>query len=240
MQTPEGIHLWEENLTLQSCICYGDFKQHAISLFWQGDAAKYFQEVCLDDKITNSWLTQYAVLLLSIKITGSNFWKCQSGKMYAIKEAATCNTTRKRPSHRSDNDITDEEEESYDPKRKKSSRLSKHELPELKQETSNLWEELFLTNSHVEECKSMLKGLIEVNEFLSLPSNVVKLVCDAFKCKVCLKAPINPPIIATRYCNVLLGCSHCINTWCSGNEALILSSKQTSWKYLAASRIWHV
>ena len=66
----------------------------------------------------------------------------------------------------------------------------------------------------------MLKGLIEVNKFLSLPPSVVKLVCDAFKCKVCLKAPINPPVIATRCCNVLLGCSHCINTWYSGDEAL--------------------
>ena len=58
----------------------------------------------------------------------------------------------------------------------------------------------------------MLKGLIEVNKFLSLPPSVVKLVCDAFKCKVYLKAQINPPVIATRCCNVLLGCSHCINT----------------------------
>lgn len=46
------------------------------------------------------------------------------------------------------------------------------------------------------------------------------LVNDAFKCKVCLKLPMSPPVVATRCCNTLLGCSECINNWYSGDGGL--------------------
>ncbi|KAJ7382543.1 hypothetical protein OS493_034434 [Desmophyllum pertusum] len=66
-----------------------------------------------------------------------------------IQETTTGNTTKKRPSHRSDDDFTDGDEEGFNQKGKKSFRLCKDELAELKQETSNLREEMILTNSNV-------------------------------------------------------------------------------------------
>ena len=56
----ERSHLWEEeNLNLQLIVHFfnGDFEQHVIiSLSLQADAAKYFQEVWLDDNTTGiSW-----------------------------------------------------------------------------------------------------------------------------------------------------------------------------------------
>lgn len=59
-----------------------------------------------------------------------------------------------------------------------------------------------------------------VNKFLPLPPCLIKLVSDAFKCKICLRAPMTPPVIATRCCNVLIGCSICTNEWFSGDGGL--------------------
>ena len=99
------------------------------------------------------------------------------------------------------------------PKRKKSEKFVREELQGIKEEVQN-------NSSTLGECKTMLQELIVVNKFLSLPPSVIKLVSDAFKCKICLKAPMDPPVIATRCCNVLLGCSTCINEWYSGEGGL--------------------
>ena len=91
-------------------------------------------------------------------------------------------------------------------------RLKTSLLQDMREEVQN-------NSSSLEECKTMLKELMVVNKFLSLPPSVIKLVSDAFKCKICLKAPMIPPVIATSCCNVLLGCSICINEWYSGPGA---------------------
>lgn len=93
-------------------------------------------------------------------------------------------------------------------------------MKELKEETSLLREEVQNNSSTLDECKTMLQELIVVNKFLPLPPCVIKLVSDAFKCKICLKAPMTPPVIATRCCNVLIGCSICTNEWFSGDGGL--------------------
>ena len=105
------------------------------------------------------------------------------------------------------------EEEKWAPKKKKADQFAREELHKIKEEVEN-------NSSSLEECKTMLQELIVVNKFLSLPPSVIKLVSDAFKCKICLKAPMNPPVTATRCCNVLLGCSTCINEWYSGDGGL--------------------
>ena len=103
------------------------------------------------------------------------------------------------------------EEEKWAPKKKKAGTHIKEALEEMKEETSVLREEAQSNSSTLEECKTMLQELIVVNKFISLPPSVIKLVSDAFKCEICLKAPMIPLIIGTRCCNVLLGCSTCIN-----------------------------
>lgn len=150
--------------------------------------------------------------------TGCKFWKCPSRKVYALKEANIA--SKRRLGNASEQDSTDEEEEEFHPKRKKNLRSFKEQLTELKEQTINLKEELVATNLNMEECKAMLQDLIVVNKLLPLPPCVVKLVHDAFKCKVCLKSPMKPPIVATRCCNILLGCSECVNEWYTGEGGL--------------------
>ncbi|CAH3171616.1 unnamed protein product, partial [Porites lobata] len=106
------------------------------------------------------------------------------------------------------------------PKKKKADKFVKQEVKEINEETSMLREELQNNSSTLDECKTMLQELIVVNKFLPLPPCLIKLVSDAFKCKICLRAPMTPPVIATRCCNVLIGCSICTNEWFSGDGGL--------------------
>ena len=45
-----------------------------------------------------------------------------------------------------------------------------------------------------------------------------KIVPTTLKCKVCLNLPMYPPIVVTRCCNTLLGCSEYVNKWLSGDD----------------------
>ena len=94
-------------------------------------------------------------------------------------------------------------------------------MKEIKEETSMLREELQNNSSTLDECKTRLQELIVVNKFLPLPPCVIKLVSDAFKCKICLKAPVTPPVIARWCCNVLIGCRIGINGWFFGDGGWI-------------------
>ena len=60
----------------------------------------------------------------------------------------------------------------------------------------------------------------EIKSILSLPLGVVKLLRDAFICKICHVTPMKPPVIATKCCNSLLGCEECVNAWYDGAEGL--------------------
>ena len=94
-------------------------------------------------------------------------------------------------------------------------------MKEIKEETSMLREELQNNSSTLDECKTRLQELIVVNKFLPLPPCVIKLVSDAYKCKICLKAPVTPPVIARRCCSVLIGYRICINEWFFGDGGWI-------------------
>lgn len=56
--------------------------------------------------------------------------------------------------------------------------------------------------SEVGEIKSMVSDILQVNQIIALPIGVVKILKDAFMCKICHITPMKPPVIATTCCNV--------------------------------------
>lgn len=66
----------------------------------------------------------------------------------------------------------------------------------------------------------MVSDRLKVNQTLSLPLGVVKLLRAAFICKICHATPMTPPVIATKCCNTLLGCEECVNAWFDGADGL--------------------
>lgn len=117
--------------------------------------------------------------------------------------------------------MEEESEEKWAPKKKKAGKFIKEALEEMKEETSVLREEAQSNSSTLEECKTMLQELMVVNKFISLPPSVFKLVSDAFKCKICLKAPMIPTIIATRCAMSCLAAAHVSMSGTVGMEDLI-------------------
>lgn len=74
--------------------------------------------------------------------------------------------------------------------------------------------------------REMIKDVMDISEAMPIPAPMLKLVKDAFRCKVCLSIPINPPVIATTCCETILGCATCINNWYSGDGGLDKSCPQ--------------
>lgn len=74
--------------------------------------------------------------------------------------------------------------------------------------------------SEVGEIKSMVRDILQVNQIIALPIGVVKIIKDAFMCKICHITPMKPPVIATTCFNGLLGCEKCVNRWFAGSDSL--------------------
>jgi len=154
-------------------------------------------------------------------ILGSKFWRCPSRKIFAInlkgKSTATDGKIKKRQLAEDSSDTCSSDSDS--PARKKKIK-SKEMMSGIEYEMTTIRSEVNNVSCAVESAVKMLQELTVVSSALPIPPSVVKLVNDAFKCKVCLKLPMHPPIIATRCCNTLLGCSACVNLWFSGDDGL--------------------
>ena len=72
----------------------------------------------------------------------------------------------------------------------------------------------------IADIKSFVTDIFHINSTLAIPISVLKLVENCFKCSICLKSPMVPPIVASRCCNSLLGCSACVTTWFEGDGGL--------------------
>ena len=70
---------------------------------------------------------------------------------------------------------------------------------------------------NVEAIKEAIQDIWHLNEKSTVP---IGLLRDAFQCKICLKIPIQPPVIMSKCCKVIIGCETCVNCWYTGSEAL--------------------
>jgi hypothetical protein len=100
--------------------------------------------------------------------------------------------------------VSDDSDEEFIPKKQKM--ISNADFEHLK--------------SQVCEIKTMVSDILEVNQVVSLPLGVIKLLRDAFMCKICHSTPMIPPVIATTCCNSFLGWESWVNNWYGGSESL--------------------
>lgn len=73
----------------------------------------------------------------------------------------------------------------------------------------------------MEEVQSTLTNIMAVTKDIRLPLGLKKVLQDSFKCCICCtQTPLRPPVIVTKFCKTVLGCSECANKWFSGPDAL--------------------
>lgn len=144
-------------------------------------------------------------------ISGLAFWKCGSRKLYAARFSNNTRMPSKRAAkskrkatYTSCFEVSDDSDEDFTSKNPRG--FNQRDIQ--------------FVNSEISEIKSMVSDILQVNQILSLPLGVVKLLRDAFMCKICHVTPMKPPVIATRCCSSLLGCEVCVNTWYDGAEGL--------------------
>ncbi|XP_068727311.1 uncharacterized protein [Montipora capricornis] len=148
---------------------------------------------------------------------GSKFWKVASRKIYAVCDNYPPeNRPVKKPKRRLPSSSSSSDSDDFQPKQKNVRSI----LRSFEEDLKKIGFEVTGASCALESVVKMLQDLTTVTSAMPLPPSVVKLINDAFKCKVCLKLPMHPPIIATRCCNTLLGCSQCINHWYSGEDGL--------------------
>ncbi len=65
----------------------------------------------------------------------------------------------------------------------------------------------------------MVGDILEVSKFSRIPLGLQKAAIDSFKCAMCLHIA-KPPVMVTKCCRNILGCSQCVNDLYSGDDAL--------------------
>ena len=74
----------------------------------------------------------------------------------------------------------------------------------------------------IKDVKSTVDGLMEVNQNCRIPLGLKKALLESFKCAICLNLA-KSPIVVTKCCKNILGCSGCVNMLYSGEDALTKS-----------------
>ena len=110
-------------------------------------------------------------------------------------------------------DSSDDSDEDFMPPR--SSKKGKGKLQVEKLQVETLLES-------IKDVKSIVDGIMEVTQHSRLPLGLKKALLDSFKCAICLNLA-KSPIVITKCCKNILGCSGCVNQLYSGEDALTKS-----------------
>ena len=141
----------------------------------------------------------YTCCLCLLTCIGINFWKSPNRKLYAVARKEVHHTTVKR---KCDEDSDDAES---------NTKRANMTIVENK---------LNFVLSDLEGVKSVVDDIMSVTKDSTIPLGLKKILRDTLKCRICLSAPIVPPVVITKCCKVLLGCEACVNRWYRGDDAL--------------------
>ena len=136
-------------------------------------------------------LVLYKLLVSFWFSAGLMFWKNPHWKLYAVSKADLKNGDCKKRAL-----IIDSDEEEDAELRKK---------PRVEEKLSLVLEELSTIKDSLYEVTSLTK-------YTKIPLGLKRAIRDTFKCVICHRVPTVPPVIATKCCKTILGCSTCVNT----------------------------
>ena len=68
-------------------------------------------------------------------------------------------------------------------------------------------------------CQDM-QCLFQIDKRMKIPTALYQKLSETFKCNICHRAPIAPPVIFARCCKAIVGCQTCVDTWFMGDEGI--------------------
>lgn len=146
-------------------------------------------------------------LVFIIIFKGLKFWKSPRRKLFAVSKLHIRGKSRKR--HHDDVMVDSDIEEPINSKMLKET----NSLVIIESKVDDMRED-------IESIKEAIQEIWHLNEKSKLPMGLQRIIRDAFQCKICLSVPINPPVIMSKCCKVIIGCEACVNGWYTGTEAL--------------------
>ena len=91
---------------------------------------------------------------------------------------------------------------------------------DIESQLSDMEGKLIQIEMRVDETRSDINKVISLTKDSHVPLAIKNIVQESFSCLICKTAPMNTPVIASRCCGVIIGCSTCVDTW-YGTEASI-------------------
>ena len=98
--------------------------------------------------------------------------------------------------------MSDDEDDDFEPPTKRHCGASKAILREISEIKGNL--------ASVFKLSASMKN--------KLPLGLTRHLSETFKCQICSRVPMKPPIIYTRCCKRILGCQTCVDKWFRGDD----------------------
>lgn len=156
----------------------------------------------------HAFITMNYEVLTSFFFIGIAFWKTGSRKIFAVKKPSKKRKTRS--SHENFDTISSSDSSEYDggnqDKRKHKKSNTDHELASINNKLAGI-------ESVLSENKAELLKVLTFSKDYKVPVALKNMVKDSFSCKICHKAPMDTPILASRCCGTIIGCETCVQTW---------------------------
>lgn len=143
----------------------------------------------------------------TIFIIGVAFWKTGSRKIFAVKKPSR--VKKHRSSADSVNVISSSDEYASDDQERSRKQRKTGATAKLSKIEGKLTE----LQDVVNENKSELLKVLTFSKDNKVPLALKNIVKESFSCKICHKAPMDTPILASRCCGTIIGCEACVQTW---------------------------
>ena len=141
---------------------------------------------------------------------GLQFWKNPRRKIYAVKAADCTSSNKGKGKHKRSSMsrmlLSDESDEEF-------------EEPHLKKAMEFI---IAPIKEDMNDVKRTIQELIHIDNMSKIPLGLKKMLSETFQCKTCCGI-IHPPVILTKCCKTIVGCERCVNSWFSGDDALVKS-----------------
>jgi ACT domain-containing protein len=143
--------------------------------------------------------------------SGIAFWKTGSRKTFAVKKPLK--KRKIKPSvdkitiSGSDSDeYASDDQAQFSRKQRKASTTTSFQLSTIEGKLTEI-------QNVIDENKSELQKVLTFTKDSKVPIALKNIVKESFSCKICHKAPMETPILASRCCGCIIGCEVCVQTW---------------------------
>lgn len=136
---------------------------------------------------------------------GLSFWKSPRRIIYAVLRSKLLSIHKQKKKSVQSFDESDDDDFEVTPKKKRRIDDIMCKVEKVGRDVNNL--------------KGLVTEIVAVSKEMKVPFGLMKMMRTNFKCKICHRIPLCPPIIISKCCKVIRGCESCVNKWYSNGQS---------------------